>query len=235
MLDWNPATREPAASLLCFPYFDPSRAESCKYKAATQCTATTAEIEAMVSLAFAAYARRLAVEREVATWMSPHRSLQAESQPHVASRSQERVRSNSPTSPLARRMPSLVTVHEDPLETQAAIKSATQTVPIEEPVEIFQAVVAALPADELPELVPAILSVRYVPPMRIAALMPRALKLRESASKQLDAGWGTLQIGRMNSESAVCSGQQTVERMAPVQAGDSAEKGDKLSARQPPK
>ena len=177
----------------------------------------------------------------------------------------------------------MVTVHEDPLETQAAIKSATQTVPIEEPVEIFQAVVAALPADELPELVPAILlavppnqianvlrgtvkllppdavpnvvsavvaalpadelpelvpailSVRSVPPMRIAALMPRALKLRESASKELDAGWGTLQIGRMNSESAVCSGQQTVERMAPVKAGDSAEKGDKLSARQPPK
>jgi serine/threonine protein kinase len=96
MLDWNPATREPAASLLCFPYFDPSRAESCKYKAATQCTATTAEIEAMVSLAFAAHARRLVVEREVETWMSPHPSLQNESQLHVATRSQERLRSNIP-------------------------------------------------------------------------------------------------------------------------------------------
>jgi hypothetical protein len=90
------------------------------------------------------------------------------------------------------------------------------------------AVIAALPADELPELVPAILSVRSAG--GIAALRPSALKLRESASKEPDAGWGTLQIGRKNSESAVCSGQQTVERMAPVKAGDSAEKGDKLSA-----
>jgi hypothetical protein len=34
MLDWNPATREPAVSLLCFPYFAASRTTSCKYRSA---------------------------------------------------------------------------------------------------------------------------------------------------------------------------------------------------------
>jgi hypothetical protein len=76
--------------------------------------------------------------------------------------------------------------------------------------------------------VPAFLSVSAEPPMRIATELPRALKLRDVTSEELDSGWGTLQIGRMNSESAVCFGQQTVVERT-FEAGDSVE-GEKREA-----
>ena len=85
------------------------------------------------------------------------------------------------------------------------------------PDAVSAVVAAALPAEELPELAPAILSgPSAVPPMPIAALLPSGLKLREDTFEGLDlgSGWGTLQIGRVSS--AVCSGQQTVERTASV-------------------
>jgi serine/threonine protein kinase len=132
MLDWNPATREPAASLLCFPYFEKSRAERCKYKAATQCKPTSAEIEAMISLAFDAHERRLATEREVATWMSPHQSPESESSPTTAGVVHSRHPRRDRPSIMARRSslgstqarstmeaPRLVTIYEDPHETRS--------------------------------------------------------------------------------------------------------------------
>ena len=121
MLDWNPATREPAVSLLSFAYFATSRAKSCKHKAVTQCELTTAEIESLISVVFAAHASRLAAERlqqrEVATWMSPSQQSQqppgSESRSHTSAcgilRSRRRSRRGS------RDMIRLATIHEDPL------------------------------------------------------------------------------------------------------------------------
>jgi hypothetical protein len=87
---------------------------------------------------------------------------------------------------------------------------AVKPLPSDAVPNVVSAVVVALPDDELHELAPAFLSVSAEPPMRIAAELPRALKLRDVTSEELDSGWGSLHIGRMNSESAVCSGQQTV-------------------------
>jgi serine/threonine protein kinase len=119
MLDWNPATREPAASLLCFPYFETSRAESCKSKAVTQFAPTAAEIEGLISVALAASARRAAVEREVASWMSshePHRPRESESRP-PGIWGMERLRRRPPISERRRFFSDvrLLTIHEDPL------------------------------------------------------------------------------------------------------------------------
>jgi serine/threonine protein kinase len=134
MLDWNPATREPAVSLLSFPYFATSRAETSMYKAVTQCELTTAEIEGIVSAVFAAHASRLAAEREVAAWMSESSSS--------SSSSPEPPTSESPTSDAAcgklrprrgsisQRRGSftgihLVTIREDPLGEVAWRKAGT--------------------------------------------------------------------------------------------------------------
>ena len=130
MLDWNPATREPAASLLGFPYFDRSRAESCKYKAATQCKPTAAEIEAQIPLASAAHARRSAAGREVAAWMPPHQSPEGEPLPPAAGGTLTQKLEQCPQASIAAGATSttsslsgvealfrLITMYEDPLET----------------------------------------------------------------------------------------------------------------------
>jgi serine/threonine protein kinase len=111
MLDWNPATREPAVSLLSFAYFATSRAKSCKHKVVTQYELTTAEIESLISVVFAAHASRLAAECEVATWMSSSQQP-PESESHATCgilRSRRRSRRGS------RDMIRLATIHEDPL------------------------------------------------------------------------------------------------------------------------
>jgi hypothetical protein len=86
--------------------------------------------------------------------------------------------------------------------------------------DVVSTVVEALPADELPELTAAILLA--VPPKPIANRLQGALKPRKVAFEEFDSGWGTLQMGVMNS--AVCSGELTVERMDPFEPEDSAEK-----------
>jgi serine/threonine protein kinase len=123
MLDWNPATREPAVSLLSSPYFATSRAESCKYKAVTQCELTTAEINGLISVAFAAHASRLRAETEAATWMSSSSpqptSLSPESDSHTVTACGVHVQRPRRRSISERRgsvtNSRLVTVHEDTL------------------------------------------------------------------------------------------------------------------------
>jgi hypothetical protein len=89
--------------------------------------------------------------------------------------------------------------------------------------DVVSTVVAALPADELPEQAAAILLA--VPPNQIANMLPGALKPRKVSFEEFDSGWGTLQMGVMNS--AVCSGALTLERMDPFGPEDSGEKGHK--------
>ena len=60
MLDWNPATREPAVGLLTFPFFDPLRSADFKYRSVTSAALTAPEIQGMVAQAFAAYSGQLA-------------------------------------------------------------------------------------------------------------------------------------------------------------------------------
>jgi hypothetical protein len=88
---------------------------------------------------------------------------------------------------------------------------------------VVSTVVAAPRADELPEVAPAISLA--VPPKPIANMLPGALKPRKVAFEEFDSGWGTLQMGVMNS--AECSGELTAERMDPFQPEDSAEKARK--------
>jgi serine/threonine protein kinase len=133
MLDWNPATREPAVSLLSSPYFATSRAESCKYKAVTQCELTTAEINGLISVAFAANASRLRAESEAATWMSSSSPqppcLSPQSDSHAVKACGVHVQRPRRRSISERRGSAtnsrLVTVHEDTLGEAAWITVGT--------------------------------------------------------------------------------------------------------------
>ena len=95
-----------------------------------------------------------------------------------------------------------------PCDTLASLKFSTDVV------QDVVSAVAALPADELPKLAHAMLSFSAAP-------LPGALKPHKVAFEEFDSGWGTLQMGGMNS--AVCSGQLTVERVDPFRPADSAE------------
>jgi serine/threonine protein kinase len=138
MLDWNPATREPAVSLLSSPYFATSRAESCKYKAVTQCELTTAEINGLISVAFAANASRLRAESEVATWMSSSSpqplSLSPQSDSHAVTACGVHVQRPRRRSISERRGSAtnsrLVTIHEDTLGEVAWITVGTPRSPL---------------------------------------------------------------------------------------------------------
>jgi hypothetical protein len=138
MLDWNPATREPAVSLLSSPYFATSRAESCKYKSVTQCELTTAEINGLISVAFAANASRLRAESEVATWMSSSSpqplSLSPQSDSHAVTACGVHVQRPRRRSISERRGSAtnsrLVTIHEDTLGEVAWITVGTPRSPL---------------------------------------------------------------------------------------------------------
>ena len=93
--------------------------------------------------------------------------------------------------------------------------------------DVVSAVVAALPADELPEPTFAIPLASATPPILIASGLPKALKLLEVTSDELLSGWGTLQIGCMTA--AVCSAQQTVDRIQPPEDSADFEKHDPAS------
>ena len=128
MLDWNPATREPAVSLLSFPYFATTRAETFMYKAVAQCELTTAEIEGIISAVFAAHASCLAAKREAATWISssPPEPPTSESLTSDAACGKLRSRRRS----ISERRGSftgihLVTIPEDPLGEVAWRKAGT--------------------------------------------------------------------------------------------------------------
>ena len=50
MLDWNPATRESASSLLTFHYFQASTAQTCEYREVTMCDLTPTEVVGLASI-----------------------------------------------------------------------------------------------------------------------------------------------------------------------------------------
>ena len=58
MLDWNPATREPAVGLLAFPFFEAVHKAEFKYHAVTSSALTSSEVFGLVSRAFASHAKR---------------------------------------------------------------------------------------------------------------------------------------------------------------------------------
>ena len=58
MLDWNPATREPAVGLLTFPFFEAVHQAEVKCHAVTSSALTSSEVLGLVSRAFTSHAKR---------------------------------------------------------------------------------------------------------------------------------------------------------------------------------
>ena len=59
MIDWNPKTREPAVSLLTFPFYAELRERFSKHHALTSCALTDSELYGIVGLAFQRHASQL--------------------------------------------------------------------------------------------------------------------------------------------------------------------------------
>jgi hypothetical protein len=109
MLDWNPSTRESAASLLTFPFFADVREPDCKFRAVTSSSLTDSELFSIVGLVFQAYATQIASQERPASTRGAKTRVNPPDKKSVA-RANRRHKSSKVNDAA-----SLTTIEEDPL------------------------------------------------------------------------------------------------------------------------